>query len=376
VKEPRVLTRIPNSVKTLILIVVFSKLLVFVLGYSVTYILNSQAPPLSILMNQFYHWDSLHYMSIVSNGYVSQGENQVNIVFFPLYPFLTKLITFNSSFTNLSALLTSNVSSIIAAVYLFKLTKLDFNTDTAKRAVLYMFIFPTAFFLSAIYPEGLFLALTIASFYYARTDKWPLAGSLSLFAALTRIGGIILFPTLLLEYLHKKQWKPKKIDLNIFWITLSLVGFLIYLNINNQVLGNPLSFMNIERTNWHQIFNPLLGFQDALHRSILGGFPQNVYGSVQILFAVLALMAVIACFLLRFRLSYNVYMLLTWLLCVSTSFWNSIPRYVIAMFPMFVLLGIPERGSKMSYLRALTMISSLAALCLLTVLFALGIFTF
>jgi hypothetical protein len=376
VKVPRILGRIPSSMRIVILIIVLSKVLVSGLGYSVTYLAESPATPQSILMNQIYHRDSRHYMSIVANGYVNQGENRVNIVFFPLYPFLTRLITFNSSFTNLSALLISNVSSIIAALYLFKLTKLDFNTNTAKRAVLYLCIFPTAFFLSAIYPEGLFLALTIGSFYYARTDRWPLAGVLSLFAALTRIGGLILLPTLLIEYLHKKQWKPREIDLNILWTSLALIGFLIYLNINNQVTGNPFSFMEIERSNWNQTLNPILGLQDAWQRSIAGSFPQNIYGSVQIIFAVAGLLAVIACFMVRFRLSYKVYMLLTWLLCISTSWWNSVPRYVLAMFPMFILLGIAERGKKMSYLTSLTIISFVASLCLFTVLFALGIFVF
>jgi hypothetical protein len=376
VRVPRILGRIPSPLKIVILTIVLSKVLVFGLGYSVTYLAEGPAPPFSIFMNQFYHWDSLHYMNIVANGYVNLGENRVNIVFFPLYPFLTKLITFNSSFTNLSALLISNVSSIIAAIYLFKLTKLDFNTNIAQRAVLYLCIFPTAFFLSAIYPEGLFIALTIGSFYYARTDRWPLAGSLSLFAAITRIGGLVMFPTLLIEYLHKKQWNPRKIDLTILWTSLALIGFLIYLNINNQVMGNPFSFMEIQRIYWHQTFNPILGFQDAWHRSIVGSFPQNVYGSVQIVFAVTSLIAVVSCFWLRFRSSYKIYMLLTWLVCISTSSWNSIPRYILAMFPMFILLGFSEPGKKMTHLTVSTIISFVTLLCLFTVLFALGIFVF
>jgi hypothetical protein len=376
VRAPPILERIPKSIKIVILIILLSKFLVFGLGYSVTYIAEGPAPPLSILMNQFYHWDSLHYMAIAENGYVNHGEDQKNLVFFPLYPLLTRLTSIDASLANLSALLISNISSIIAAIYLFKLTRLDFNTNIAKRAVFYLCIFPTAFFLSAIYPEGLFLALAISSFYYARTGKWFLAGSLSMFASLTRIGGLILLPTLLIEYLHQKQWNPRKIDLKILWTSLSILGFLIYLGINNQVSGNPFSFVGLERIYWNQTFNPILGFQDALQRSIGGGFPQNVYGSVQIIFAVSGLMAVIACIVLRFRFSYNIYMVLTWVLCISTSWWNSIPRYAIAMFPMFILLGIAERGRKMSFLIALTIVSFVVTLCLLTALFALGIFVF
>lgn len=60
--------RILGSLKIVILIIVLSKLLVFGLGFWVTYAVDGPAPPLSILMNQFYHWDSLHYMNIAASG--------------------------------------------------------------------------------------------------------------------------------------------------------------------------------------------------------------------------------------------------------------------------------------------------------------------
>ena len=41
----------------------------------------------------------------------------------------------------------------------------------------------------------------------------------------------------------------------------------------------------------------------------------------------------------RMRPSYILYMFLTWGLAVSTSWWISVPRYIMAMFPMFMLLG-------------------------------------
>ena len=114
------------------------------------------------------------------------------------------------SYINLSALIVANVCSLIAFIYLYKLAKLEFGEGVAVKAVLFLSVFPTAYFLSAPYTEGLFFAVVIASIYYARLGKWEIAGLMSLFAALTRLAGLLLLPVLLVEYYHQKGWKPKK----------------------------------------------------------------------------------------------------------------------------------------------------------------------
>jgi hypothetical protein len=352
---------------------VASKLLVFFLGYLTTYVSKGPASPLWILMNQFYHWDSLYYVGIAKDWYVNQGAQQTFIVFFPLYPALVRLTTFNFAYVNLSALLVSNVGSVVAGLYLYKLVKLDFDENAAVKAVLYLCVFPTAFFMSLMYTEGLFLALTIASLFYARTGKWAAAGFLSMFATLTRLGGLVLFPVLLVEYFHQKNWNLRKIGLNVNWIFLALGGFLIYLGINYQVTGNPFTFMNVEAVHWHQSINPLLGLERAGQWLVTGAFPVNAQALAQMLFAGLGLVAVAAGFKLRLRLSYNVYMLLTWMLIVSTGWWNSIPRYVLTLFPMFILMGISAPSKKTQYAVAL---SSLTVMCCFTVIFAFGKFVF
>jgi hypothetical protein len=132
--------------------------------------------------------------------------------------------------------------------------------------------------------------------------------------------------------------------------------------------------MEIERTHWYQSLDPLQGLINACNWAVNATFPQNITsGSAQIIFAIFGLLIVNAGFLLRFRPSYNVYMLLTWMLSVSTSWWISIPRYVMAMFPMFILLGLLARKRIIHY--AIVAIFT-AALCFFTVLFAMGLWAF
>ncbi len=61
-------------------------------------------------------------------------------------------------------------------VVLFRLVALDFGERTAFRAVLYVSIFPTAFFFQAVYGESLFLLTALLSIYWCRTVHWRLAG--------------------------------------------------------------------------------------------------------------------------------------------------------------------------------------------------------
>lgn len=364
---------VPRSALIALFIVVITKILVLSIGYATTYSHEGYVEPLTILANQFNKWDAPHYLDIARHWYVNVGDPANFIVFFPLYPILVRLATINFSTIELSALIVANVCSLFAFLYLYKLAKLEFNSGIAVKAVLFLSIFPTAYFLSAPYTEGLFFALTIASIYYARLGKWQLSGTLGLFAALTRLAGLLLLPTLIIEYLHQKNWRLPKIDLKLLWLLLPLVGFMIYLNINNQVTGNPFTFMEIERIHWYNYLDPLQGLTQAIHFSS-SPFPDNItLGIAPIAFGIFGLLMVLAGFRLRLRLSYTVYLLLSWMLALSTSFWISVPRYVMAAFPLFFVLALLSRKKLVTLgISAIFLVM----LCFFTVLFSLHMWAF
>ncbi|MCL1976622.1 MAG: glycosyltransferase family 39 protein [Candidatus Bathyarchaeota archaeon] len=364
---------IPQSVKLAILIFVAAKILVFAIGFFTVYLNTGLAPSITAIFNR---WDAPHYVDIAKNWYVSDPTLDAYnfIAFFPLYPILIRLFTVDLNYINLSALIASNVCSIIAFLYLYKLAKLEFNEGIAVKAVLFLSIFPTAYFLSAPYTEGLFFALAIASLYYARLGKWGFAGSLSLFASLTRINGVILLPVLLIEYYHQKGWKLKKTDLNLLWAFLALAGFLIYLGINMQVTGDPFTFMDIQATHWYNRLDPWAGLTNAYNWAVGASYSNNItIGIAPIAFASFGALMVGISVWKRLRPVYIAYMFLSWALAVSTSWWISVPRYVMAMFPMFILLGLLSKKKAVT----LTIIGvSGALLCYFTTIFAMGWWAF
>lgn len=362
--------KIPQPVKLAILIVVFAKILVFTVGYITTYLNGGAAAPLAIVGNMFYRWDASNYVDIAQNWYVNSGNSANFIVFYPLYPMLIRAFTFDFSYANLSALIIANVSSLIAFFYLYKLAKLEFSSAVAVKAVLFLSVFPVAYFLSVPYTEGLFFALVIACIYYARLGKWGIAGMLSVLASLTRLAGLLLLPVLLVEYFHQIGWKPRKVDVRVLWSTLPLAGLLIYLGINFQVTGNAFTFLTVEATHWFNRLDPKAGLEAAYWWATNGLYPNNLTsGIAPLVFAAFGLLMVIVSVWRRMRPVYSVYIFLSWALAVSTSWWISVPRYIMAMFPMFMLFGLLTKNKAVNIAFAVV---SAVLMCYFTIFFALG----
>jgi hypothetical protein len=377
--QTRILRAIPKELLLPLLIMVLAKVLVFVVGYASAYIAAPSTGSYTLFLNMFSHpiGDAPHYMYLAQYGYTNQGDPANFIVFFPLYPILVRLITLDFSYVNLSGMIISFIASTIAVLYLYKITKLDYNDNTAKLAVLFLCIFPTAYFLCAQFTEALFLAISISSLFYARRGSWFFAGFLAFLASLTRIAGLLLLPVLLVEYLYQKKGQLDTVNWKIVWVFLPVFGFFIYLLINYQVTGDFFTFMTVERVHWFQTFGPLEGLRQTI-ASFSRDYPSNfIIGYAQIIFAAFGLFMILVSAKLKLRISYQIYMLLTWLLAVSTSFWISIPRYVIAMFPMFIALGVLSNKKPFGKLLLLTVSAVfIVALFYFTWLFAQGVFVF
>lgn len=318
-------------------------------------------------------WDSLSYQSLAQNGYQSAGEARFQLAFFPLFPWITRLFSYVFSDYLVSAIIVSGLASIIAGLLLQRLSLLDAPPNVARRAVWFLFIFPTSYFLHISYTESLFLALVMGCFLAARNDRWLLVGILGFLAGLTRINSLILIPALSLEafqqYRETGRWR---------WgwslILAIAIGFGGYLLLNDHVMGDPLAFMKFQQEHWYRSLTwPWVGIKGAWG-SIWGRSPaeSQMVGLQEFLFAALGLFCTIWCFR-RLRPSYGVWMALNWLLFTSTSFMLSVPRYTLVMFPIFILFS---RISARPVWNTLITTWSILFLALFTTLFVRGHWAF
>lgn len=161
-------------------------------------------------MNNQVSWDSEFYLSIATAGYGDPIVRQVSIpdgrefamshAFFPLYPVLMSvvrvpLLAFGLTPIGASALagvLIALVGTLGAMFALADLAARRMGEAGAIRAVFFLLIFPSAFFLAQVYTEGLFIGLAFGSLALMERRHWWLAGILAALATLTRSIGIFL----------------------------------------------------------------------------------------------------------------------------------------------------------------------------------------
>ncbi|MEX2008530.1 MAG: mannosyltransferase family protein [Candidatus Spechtbacterales bacterium] len=309
-------------------------------------------------------WDSGWYLDIVQHGYQYLGPGELaNIVFFPLYPFLMKVvgIALAESYV-LAGWLISSVALVGAAVMLARLVR-DFHPKADPIfAVVAMLVFPTAIFLNAVYTESFFLLLSISAVYAVRKRAYGVAGVLGLLAALTRVTGVLLTIPLVWEYWREHGYrvsaflKPKFLPLAL--PPLGTLGFFAYHYI---AFGDPFLFLKVE-SSWGRSFNINEDHFDFSTHAATTNF------ALDLMFVAFAL-AMVAFVMWKVRLSYGLYMIATLAVALSTGTMMSIGRYILVLFPMFIAIAYV----KAPHLRFGWLLTSILLLALYTTLFVHGL---
>ncbi|HYP52443.1 MAG TPA: hypothetical protein VEQ42_02825, partial [Pyrinomonadaceae bacterium] len=132
----------------------------------------------------------------------------------------------------------------------------------------------------------------------------------------------------------------KRLDARWLFVGLTACGFFGYLVLNKSVAGDWFAFSKIMREHWgKELAWPWAGIA-----SIAKHAPSRTTSEAQLvvfqeyLFLLLGLVWTVWCWM-KLRPSYGVWMALNWLLWTSTSFILSTPRYVLVMFPVYILLA-------------------------------------
>lgn len=145
------------------------------------------------------NFNGIHYVSIARSGYGYLQE-----AFFPFYPALIRFFRIFLGSYLISGLFVSNLFFILAMIMFWKLLSLEkVKKEKIKKSLLFLVLFPTAFYFLGAYAESLFLFLVLSSFYFAKKGRFGLAGLIAGLASYTQLTGIFLLPALLVEYYHQ-----------------------------------------------------------------------------------------------------------------------------------------------------------------------------
>jgi hypothetical protein len=189
-------------------------------------------------------WDSEWYKIIASEGYKYDGDPGLTqtVVFYPLYPGLSRLV---SEFLRIEVvdamLLVANLAAATAILLLFRLAKESLGERTAFASVALISFFPGSIFLSAGYTESLALLLMVAFFLSLAGERFLMAAVFAGLATATRSSGIVLLPVLLWELwsCHRpRRFLIEAIPLSI----LAIAGLWLYALYLGLTFGHPLAF--------------------------------------------------------------------------------------------------------------------------------------
>lgn len=348
-----------------VLVALFSRLLTIFIG--VVFVTNSLNANVDDLQKAFVHWDGEWYMQIINEGYdkdyssfepehwycnTGEGNCQRNFAFFPLYPIsIIGLSDLTGLDHTVSGILISNLSFVIAALLLFKLTKELVNARVAWYSLAVIIVAPTSFVFSAFMSESLYMMLFLLSVYLGLKQKWLLAGISGALLSATRNTGIMIIPVLLAIYIEKKYEGKKspginlklikgldlKVVVSILLAGLGLVAFMIYLN---SVVGDPLAFINIQRY-WEKPVNgisPILAIPYSfVNWQLETSLKIHVYNLGY--FMLLAVLGLWGWKKRKLPISQLLIMTFVFIPMLSGSM-LALPRYISVLYPMYILAAM------------------------------------
>jgi hypothetical protein len=336
-------------------------------------------------------WDSAWYLVIAHYGYRPDLGiyTASRDAFFPLYPTVLKAIAWLGVPPILAGVAIS-LSALLLALYgIHRLATLELGlrglassaaggkARAAELAVLLSAFAPMAFYLSAVYSEALYLALSVGLFWSARQGRWAWVGLLGGLAAATRSAGIVLLLPALMIYLYgpREGWaadfdrrgrarvlpryRPRA---NIVWLSLLPAGVAIYgvaLALGGGEVLAPFHAQGV----WGRHFaGPYLGVWDGAKAAFEGarqllsfqrahvyfpaasGSPTVAASHNLVLFAFLACaVPVFVAALRRLPVAYGVYAIAALALPLSYPVAGqplmSLPRFLVVLFPLNIAGG-------------------------------------
>jgi hypothetical protein len=319
----------------------------------------ADGPHVSLIFNTFAQWDSGWFIRIADHGYdVKQSS-----AFFPLYPLVVRGVAEVVRSTVVAGVLVSLVSAGLAAIAIFRIARRLVGEAVASDSVLFLALFPLGLVFTAVYSDGLFLALASWSFLAALRRQAIPASLLGALAVATRPTGLALLPALLVLLWPREQTIRSRLQpLALLLLPAALGAYALYLHYHFHDAGAFYHSQNVFWLRETPRLGPLQGAWEALHAAEQGaaelvrhlpgdaGYPNGFETAQQrSTWNVVHLLLLIAAAGLtwvawkRLGLAFGLYSLAVIAIILTTPAavvpLVSLPRFLIADFPLFIALA-------------------------------------
>jgi Gpi18-like mannosyltransferase len=237
----------------------------------------------------------------------------------------------------------------MALYFLFKLWKEEYGGKVTQTALLILLTFPTAFYFGSVYSESVFLLLAVLTFWFAKKDKFLIAGIMAALSSATKIQGVFLFVFLAIELWgkYRGKWGEMKKTLlkDISGLLVSPLGLLGYMYYLYKATGDPVYFLTAQPAfGAERAAVPLVTLPQVIYRYIkmlLTVTPQNMafWNAFLELFITLVLVGALIYAFKKIKFSYWVFTLIVVVLPTMTGTLTSVPRYALMAFPLIPIFA-------------------------------------
>ena len=297
-------------------------------------------------------WDSEWQLSIAKWGYVAPAElggGYSNIAFFPLYPYIVRLLTFwlpgrfqTESVYLLVGLLISNICLLLALYGISKLTEKLFSGTAADSLPMLMLSLPCAFYLSAFYGESLFLCMIVYTLILAESGKWHWSALCAAAAALCRPHGVLILLPVIWLYMKRIGWDFRRIGTAWLWYLIVPAGICIFFFHLYRLTGDFFAFFKAQSA-WGRSLTDTdafrLYFEPLFTR-------HNRPTTIDLVMICTSLILSILLLVRTEHKAYGIYALACTLVLIGTGNLYSMMRYTMVIFPIWMYAAELMRNRK------------------------------
>lgn len=210
-------------------------------------------------------WDGHWYHRVATGGYLLYPDRQSDPAFFPLYPMLLRGVHALGLNYTAAGLILPNLFLLTALAAFYALSTELLGESAARRATVYVAVFPIGYVFSMSYPESLVLtAMSLAALAGLRR-RWWLAAACGAVAALARPeGAFVALPLLALALRDRKLLSPRERGLALGAAVAPLAALASYPLYLAAFLDDLFAWSKAQ-SQWQRHFSPL-GFVDSLTR--------------------------------------------------------------------------------------------------------------
>ena len=296
----------------------------------------------------FYGWDSGWYGHIAQHGYTDplfiDGKYQSHLAFYPLYPLTTRAVSsaFGLSIPN-AAVLNANLFHLLALVLFAWYCWIRSESWRTTRDATWLFAFcPQGIVFACGYTESLFVLLTLAALLSFEAGRYYRASLFSALLTAVRSNGLFILVYYgyelakdawtswrerrpLLDYLQENSAK-------LLPAIFTPLGLFLFWHYSFAVSGDAFAQKSTASYGWSREMG--LPFHV---------FPKFFAGSANALYATIGSLLIFgASFTLLSQKLYKdfAYCLANFLLFYSASIYDSMLRYSIALFPIYLGLAL------------------------------------